>query len=223
MVRFRNPAAEFLNTRRGLMCFAMATAALAAAVPAFSQAVNLFPKDYQDQWVRTTISAKEPLTNIAQWHIDPAKRVIVCDGNGGHDWLRFNKELRNFDFHAKWRFTKVEGPQKYNSGIFFRNSKDGEIWNQAQTTLEGGYVFGAKPVDGKTQLYNLSKEMKENRIKPAGEWNVYDIHCVGDTCTLAVNGEVVNTAHVGLNKGYIGLESEGYKIEFADLKVQELP
>ena len=35
--------------------------------------------------------------------------------------------------------------------------------------------------------------MKENRIKPPGQWNVYDIRCVGDTCTLAVNGEIVNT------------------------------
>src|ERR1039457_5900512 len=103
--RFCNPAARFLSARRGVMCFAVATAALVAAAPAFSQAVNLFPKDYQDQWVRTTISAKEPLTNIAQWHIDPAKRVIVCDGNGGDDWVRFHKELHKLDFHAQSRFT----------------------------------------------------------------------------------------------------------------------
>ena len=212
-----------MTTRRALACFVFVAAVSVAALPACSQAVNLFPKDYQDQWTRTPISPKEPITTIPQWHIDPAKGVIVCDGNGGHDWLRFNKELHNFDLHAKWRFTKVDGPQKYNSGVFFRNSKDGAIWNQAQTTPEGGYVFGVTPVDGKPQPYNLSKEMKENRIKPAGEWNVYDIHCAGDTCTLAVNGEVVNTAHLGVDKGYIGLESEGYKIEFTDLKVQELP
>ena len=40
---------------------------------------------------------------------------------------------------------------------------------------------------------------------------------------VAVNGEIVNTAQVGLEKGYIGLESEGYQIEFKDLKVRELP
>ena len=44
-----------------------------------------------------------------------------------------------------------------------------------------------------------------------------------ETCTLAVNGAVVNTVHMGVDKGYIGLESEGYKIEFTDLKVKELP
>ena len=59
-------------------------------------------------------------------------------------------------------------------------------------------------------------------MKPAGQWNVYDIRCVGDSCTLAVNGATVNTVHVGLAKGYIGLESEGYRIEFKDLKVKEL-
>jgi hypothetical protein len=215
-------SASFLKSRKTLLCAAITAAVFAASLPAFCQAVNLFPKDYQDQWTRTEMTPKEPLTNIPQWHIDAARGVIVCDGNGGHDWLRFNKELHNFDFHVKWRFTKVDGPQKYNSGVFFRNSKDAAIWNQAQTTPEGGYLFGTTLIDGKSQFYNLSKEMKENRIKPAGEWNVYDIHCVGDTCTLAVNGMVVNTVKMGAEKGYIGLESEGYKIEFADFKVTEL-
>jgi hypothetical protein len=118
MVCFRNSAARSMTTRRALACFAFVAAVSVAALPAFSQSVNLFPKDYQDQWTRTPISPKEPITTIPQWHIDPAKGVIVCDGNGGHDWLRFNKELHNFDLHAKWRFTKVDGPQKYNSGIF---------------------------------------------------------------------------------------------------------
>jgi hypothetical protein len=47
--------------------------------------------------------------------------------------------------------------------------------------------------------------------------------CVNDTCTLAVNGEVVNTTKVGINKGYVGLEAEGYSITFKDIKLKELP
>jgi hypothetical protein len=38
-----------------------------------------------------------------------------------------------------------------------------------------------------------------------------------------VNGEIVNTTKVGLLKGYIGLEAEGYQITFKDFKVRELP
>jgi hypothetical protein len=189
-----------------------------------AQKINLFPADYESQWTRITVPPGHPVSDIAQWHIDAAKRTIVCDGNGGHDWLRFNHEVGNFTFHVKWRFTPLStADPKYNSGVFFRNNDDGAIWHQAQTQLNGGYLFGLTPVDGNPKSFNLRKEMKENRVKPAGQWNVYDIRCVGDTCTLAVNGKVVNTAKIGLMKGYVGLESEGYQITFKDMKLTELP
>jgi hypothetical protein len=189
---------------------------------ASAQSVDLFPADYQTQWTRIAIPPTNPVGNIAQWHIDAVKHEILCDGNGGHDWLRFNRELHNFTFHLKWRFTPVANTDKYNSGVFFRNDADGNIWHQAQTSLGGGYIFGVTPVDGKPTPFNERKSMTENRVRQAGEWNVYDIRCVGDVCTLAVNGAQVNTIHVGVEKGYIGLEAEGYRIEFKDFKVKEL-
>ena len=204
----------------GLLCMT----AVAIALPVAAQNVNLFPADYEAQWTRITVPPGHPVSDVAQWHIDAAKHTIVCDGNGGHEWLRFNKELKNFTFHVEWRFTPVTtGTPKYNSGVYFRNDDNGVIWHQAQTGAAGGYIFGETPVDGKLQRFNLSKEMKENRVKPAGEWNAYDIRCVDHTCTLAVNGEVVNTLTLSTEKGYIGLESEGYQITFKNLKVRELP
>jgi hypothetical protein len=199
-----------------------------SAVAARPQSVDLFPAQQDDAqheiWTRVAVPPDHPVSNAPQWHIDYAKRQIVCDGNGGHEWLRFNKVLTNFTFQVKWRFTPVTTPNpKYNSGVFFRNNLDGSIWHQAQTSLGGGYIFGLTPVDGKPTHFDLQKEMKENRVKPPGQWNVFDIRCVGATCTLAVNGEIVNTTQVGLEKGYIGLESEGYQIEFKDLKLMELP
>ena len=197
---------------------------LLAVLPAAAQNVELFPANQQDAWTRVAIPPDHPVSQVAQWHIDFAGRQIVCDGNAGHEWLRFNHEFGNFTFHVKWRFTPVSTPNpKYNSGVFFRNNDDGSIWHQAQTSLAGGYIFGLTPVDGTPTRFNLQKDMKENRVKPAGEWNTYDIRCVGDTCTLAVNGEVVNTTKVGLDKGYVGLEAEGYQITFKDLKLKELP
>ena len=197
---------------------------LVAALPVAAESINLFPADYQSQWTRVAIPPDHPVSNIAQWHIEAAKRRIVCDGNGGHDWLRFNHEVSNFTFHVKWRFTPLSTANpKYNSGVFFRNNEDGSIWHQAQTSLGGGYIFGLTPVDGKPQRFNLEKQMKENRVKPAGQWNVYDIRCQDDTCTLAVNGEVVNTVKTGVVKGYLGLESEGYQITFKDMKLREIP
>lgn len=189
--------------------------------PATAQNIKMFANPDQD-WTRIAIPPTHPVSNVPQWHIDAAKRTIVCDGNGGHEWLRFNRELGDFDFRVKWRFTPVPGTTKYNSGVFFRNNADGSIWHQAQTSLGGGYIFGLTPIDGKPTRFNLQKEMKENRIKPAGQWNLYDIRCVGATCTLAVNGEVVNTIQTGILKGYVGLESEGYQITFKDFKLTGL-
>lgn len=214
-----------LHVRRCWTCFSAMIVLIAAgtALPAMAQKVNLFPADPQSAWTRVAIPPAHPVSDVAQWHIDAAKRTIQCDGNGGHEWLRFNQELGNFSFHVKWRFTPQPGTPKYNSGVFFRNNKDGTIWHQAQTSLSGGYIFGDTPVDGKVTRVNLQKQMTENRVKPAGQWNVYDIRCVGATCTLAVNGKVVNTLQVAVEKGYVGLESEGYPIEFKDMKLTQLP
>jgi hypothetical protein len=207
-----------------LPCLAL----LLATLPAPAQSIDFFPAHHDDPqhevWTRLTIPPGRPVSQTAQWHIDYTKRQIVCDGNAGHEWLRFNHEFRNFTFHIKWRFTPVTTPNpKYNSGVFFRNNDDGSTWHQAQTTLSGGYIFGVTPVDGKPTPFNLQKEMKEDRVKPAGQWNTFDIRCGNETCTLAVNGEVVNTAKIGLDKGYVGLEAEGYQITFKDLKLKQLP
>jgi len=201
--------------------------AVLLAASATAQSVDLFPANpengQQEIWTRVAIPPDHPVSQTPQWHIDYAKKQIVCDGNGGHEWLRFNHELTNFTFHVKWRFAPVTTPNpKYNSGVFFRNNLDGSIWHQAQTSQAGGYIFGLTPVDGKPTRFNLQKDMTENRVKPVGEWNTFDIRCVGDTCTLAVNGEVVNTVKVGQAEGYVGLESEGYLITFKDLRLREL-
>jgi hypothetical protein len=66
--------------------------------------------------------------------------------------------------------------------------------------------------------------MKENRVKPAGEWNHYEIRAQGDKIALSVNGAVVNeVAGIALRKGYIGLEAEGYEVAFRNIKLQVLP
>jgi len=193
-----------------------------AAVSACAQVRNLITESYKADWTRIAIPPTHPVSKIEQWHVDPVTKTIVCDGNGGHEWLRFNKEFGDFRFHVEWRFAKLEGNPHYNSGIFFRNDEDGTIWHQAQTSPEGGYLFGETLNDGKKTSFNEMKEMTENRISPAGEWNAYDILCRKDTCTLAVNGKVVNTLHTSVAKGYVGLESEGFRIEFRNIELEQM-
>lgn len=99
----------------------------AAVLPAAAQKIDMFPANADQQWTRVAIPPTHPVSDVPQWHIDAKKRTIVCDGNGGHEWLRFNRELGDFTFHVKWKFTPVANTTKYNSGVFFRNNEDGSI------------------------------------------------------------------------------------------------
>ncbi|MBE3135643.1 MAG: DUF1080 domain-containing protein, partial [Acidobacteria bacterium] len=76
-------------------------------------------------------------------------------------------------------------------------------------------------VSGKPQRVNLREKMTENRVKPAGEWNVYEIRAAGKSLTLWVNGAVVNEyTECEVPRGFVGLEAEGYRIEFRNLRLK---
>ncbi len=59
--------------------------------------------------------------------------------------------------------------------------------------------------------------------KSPGEWNTYDILCVGDVVTVRVNGVEQNRATgVTEQAGHICLQSEGALIEFRNVKLEPL-
>ena len=175
------------------------------------EAVDLLPPADLKGWTRVPIPAVDGLKPQMQWRVDEAQHALICSGDGGHEWLRYDRELGDFVLQADWRFTP-RGPEekRYNSGIGVRLSKAGEIWYQAQTGLTGGYLFGTNFVDGVLKPFNLSRDMKENRVKPAGEWNHYQVTARGEQISLAVNGEVVSELRTcGLRRGYVGFEAKG--------------
>jgi hypothetical protein len=132
--------------------------------------------------------------------------------------------LGDYILEVDFRFTPKGADVRYNSGIGLRLSPAGEIWNHAQTGPAGGYLLGVNQVDGALRGFNLMKEMKENRMKPAGEWNHYEIRVQGDKITLSVNGAAVSEATgIALRKGYIALEAEGHEITFRNMKLKVLP
>ena len=187
--------------------------------------LDLLPDESLKGWTRVPIPPDRALNPNTQWSVDTAQRFVVCEGNRGHEWLRYDRELADFIFHVEWRFTKLEGGKGYNSGVFVRNSSDGLIWHQAQVGGgNGGYLFGDTRVDGLRQRINLRPQMKENRVKEAGEWNTYELRCEGRTITLFVNGGLTSQfTNCEVPKGYLGLEAEGYRIEFRTLKLKRLP
>ena len=194
----------------------------AALLPA--QSVDLLPDESLKGWTRIPIPATDGLKPKLQWRVDSAQKTLICSGDGGHEWLRYDQVLGDYILQVDFRFTPKGDGARFNSGIGIRLSAWGELWTQAQTGPTGGFLFGVNLVDGALQRFNLSKEMKENRIKPAGEWNHYEIRAQGDKIALSVNGAVVNeVAGIALRKGYIGLEAEGYEVAFRNIKLQVLP
>src|SRR5262249_18780604 len=99
-----------------------------------------------------------------------------------------------------------------------------KIWHQAQCgDSSGGYLFGETSANYALQRFSLRKEMTEQRVKPSGEWNTYEITCKGRNVTLWVNGAITTGWRGGqVPRGYIGLEAEGWRIEFRNVKVKLL-
>ena len=187
--------------------------------------MDILPDESFHGWTRVAIPPDRALDPVSQWKVDKARRIVICEGDRGHEWLRYDRELADLILHVEWRFDKREGLKGYNSGVFIRNSADGRVWHQAQVGAgNDGYLFGQTLVDGKLSNIKFGPKPTVNRLKPPGEWNTYEIRCQGPKITLWVNGEVSSefTAPEVL-EGYLGLEAEGFRIEFRNLKLELLP
>ena len=177
-------------------------------------------------WVRVPIPTTATLNPQNQWRYDPKLKLMICEGDKGHEMLRSAREYKDFILHVEWRFARAEGKEqpRYNSGVFVRASADGEYFVQGQ--LGGGpnvWLFADYPVDGKKQRVNLRDQTKAERTHPAGQWNVFEMTVKGPTVSLWVNGETIGSYDkVPVEKGYIGLEAEGFYIEFGNVKLKEL-
>ena len=219
-----------------VLVLGLATIVVSQATPVRS-ALESDPSGWTDLLADRTLKGwtRVPLTAVGKlaagqggdpspWALSAAGDVLVCDGTmAGHEMLRTTEEVGDVVLHVEWRFTKVDGEPPYNSGVYPRVNADGSAWFQAQTGPSGGYLFGTVPGSGTPQRINLRDKMTENRVKPAGEWNVYEMRAVGATLTLWVNGAVVNElAECPMTRGYIGLEAEGYRIEFRNVKMKRL-
>lgn len=228
---------EFGSDLRNLFCLALLSCigivtVHAADLPSQKSALESNPVGWKDLlqgtdlkgWNRVPVPPGGKLGR-EQWHVEPAQKLLVCDGDGGHDMLLYGTEFTNCIFHLEFRYEKIEGKTGYNSGAYVRNSKDGAIWHQAQFgDAKDGFLFGeTSTTNGGKVFFSTKKDVQENRVKPAGEWNTLEIVARGKMLILWVNGAVTcRFENCGTPHGFVGLEGEGYKIEFRNLKVKSL-
>jgi hypothetical protein len=183
--------------------------------------VDIMPPADLSGWVRVPYKAGAKIMR-QQWHVENG--LLTCDGDGGHDMLLLNRQIANCIFHVEFCFVKIDKPKAaYNSGVWVRTLPDGSIWHQAQVqSLDGGYLFGVTPAPAGPRKFKV--QTQPCRVTEAGNWNAFEVTAEGPKITLWVNGYVTAILpDCGQPKGYIGVEGEGYKIQFRNLKLKELP
>lgn len=181
---------------------------------------DVMPGPKLEGWTRLKIKS-EAEDSHRQWQRNGD--ILLCAGDGGHDWIRYDTPLEDFVFHAEFRFTPLEGNPRYNSGIFVRNTADYSRWYQAQVGPGGGFLFGIGEENGEPKRFNLRDQLKEDRMKAPGEWNVFEVTAQGPRLTVWANGAVVSEwDQCPVRRGHIGLEGEGFRIEFRNLKIKRL-
>lgn len=182
---------------------------------------DVMPNAKLTGWTRMMIPSSLDMGS-AQWVREG--NLLICKGDGGHDWIRYDQPLEDFILHVEWRFKPLEGNPRYNSGIFVRNTADYSRWYQAQVGPGGGFIFGIGEENGQPKRVNLREQLKEDRLKPAGEWNTIEVTAVGPKLSVWANGATVSEwDQCPVLKGHIGLEGEGFHIEFRSLKLKKLP
>jgi hypothetical protein len=186
--------------------------------------VDMMPHDSLEGWTRVTVPPGKTLDPINQWSVDKEHGTILCEGNHGHEWLRYDHEYTNVLLHVEWRFAQDSAGRKgYNSGVFVRNDFEGRVWHQAQVSNQA-YIFGQTLIHGELSPTIKTPPPAVNPLRPIGDWNTYEIRCDGPKITLWVNGDWTGEFAVPeVPKGYWGLEAEGYRIEFRNIKLKVLP
>lgn len=146
--------------------------------------------------------------------------VLKCVGKP-NGYLRTEQAYANYKLTVEWRFIKPG-----NTGVLVHINGAEKIWPlcvecQGMHATQGDMYFwsGAKTKE-------LTKGPKVARKgadaeKPVGEWNTFQVVCVGDTITVLVNGQEMNKTTGGsLTGGQIGLQSEGAQLEVRHVTIE---
>jgi hypothetical protein len=123
---------------------------------------------------------------------------------GGSSHLFTKDTFEDFILRLEWRPAK----KGYNSGLFIRGN------NQIQMLQSdcGHLMSNPKETKGVPDLH-----------KAPGEWNEWEVVCVGSKISLKVNGKQAWEIDTFKAKnGTIGIEAEGHAIDFKNVRIKVL-
>ena len=183
-----------------------------------------------------------PMTDQSQWVVDTSRHVLFCKGDGKHEWLRYDRPLRDFCVHVDWRFLSLPPgwPRtQFNSGVFVRNDTAANRFYQVEvgaTKQRAGFIFtkryvgdekvtyyGKMPLGDRLVDFHMDRPDIPDLIQPPEAWNTYDLQVQGREIKLWTNG-VYNSLweDCKVEEGYFGLEAEWFPIEFRNIGLKVL-
>jgi hypothetical protein len=152
----------------------------------------------------------------------------VVDGTlqsfGGMGLLWYTKkQFDDFVLKADWKVLHIDD----NSGVFVRFPDPG---NDPWVAVNGGYEVQIDDVgapDGEMihktgGIYNFAAPTTV-ATNPVGEWNFYEIHVVGQSYRVILNGsEVTDFTGSRSTVGYVGLQNHNGTVTFRNVRIMEL-
>ncbi len=195
------------------------------------------PKDSESGPIHTAEVESIALFNgetLDGWVVENGGQFSVVDGllrvDRGVGWLRSEDEFEDFELEVVFRFLERDA----NSGVFVRtgatSKQDDNGWPdngyqiQCRETTSGDYPIAALIPYGAPSFASTSDlDAIVRAYRPIGEWNRFDIVCVGETLTVSLNGIAVTTAESIKNRGgHVGIQGENGLLEFKTVRLKTL-
>jgi hypothetical protein len=161
-----------------------------------------------------------------------AEKGILFVNKGGGGWLMTEKEYSNFELRLEFKV-----PKGGNSGVALRSPMKGDpaYTGMEIQILDDPAYKGLQKWQHTGSIYGVVPSSKQP-TKAVGEWNTYRIVCKGRQVSVELNGEKIVDAnlddykeehgkkHPGIlrDKGHVGLQEHGGRVEFRNIFLKEL-
>lgn len=165
-----------------------------------------------------------------KWAVDEKEGTFYTARAGG--WLMTEKEYSDFELRLDFRV-----PKGANSGVALRSPMKGDpaYTGMEIQILDDPNYKGLKEWQHTGSIYGVVPSSSQPN-KPLGEWNTYRIVCKGPKVMIELNGKKIVDAnlddhkethgkrHPGIlrDKGHIGVQDHGGKVEFRNVFIKEL-
>ena len=185
-----------------------------------SQTILLFNGKDLSNWEFKLKDPKIPVNEVFKVQ----NGVIQIKGDP-FGYMRTKESYSEYKLHVEWRWP-VEAT---NSGVFVHAQLPDSIWLkcvecQLMAGNAGDFVcMNGSDMNERTDKTKRSvKKTGPSSEKPAGELNIMEVNCKGNTIEVFVNGELKNKATgVNISGGHICLQSEGKIVEFRNIWLQK--